>query len=814
MMSERCQGPNFVEAWEPREEGVLAKLDPLLALTARESQRLQKVELLRETAPTAAKLPLYLLATGWERPEQVANAHRMLDGSWAQPETLLDVLPLLDSRLHDGCVRQYASACIERINPTPEDVCRCLPQLVQALKSEHTPAASPLSELLLRRALDAPTTLGLQFFWLLQVEGAAEEEGLRQKERWRRRTGRPAGSQQKRIARDSGIAAPLARAHMPFSALQDEFVRCLGEGELRTIFQRQRKLWSREGFFAGVVHAYQADSSMPSAEEKAIVKALPAVPDRLACFIFKVGDDLRQDCLVMQLLNIMDQLWLTQGLDLPLTPYACVSTWNDGGLLQVVPNSKTLADIQKDPLFGGRLTGAWRTSPLSNFLRFNNPTASEFQDAALLFRRSLAGYCVATYLMGIGDRHNDNIMITKGGRLFHIDFGHILGCTKTFKLGKANIKREKTSFVFTREMAACLRQVDGETKDLHEFKKLIANAFNVLRLNSNQVRCCCYCERALPCTRLRLKLPYPFPSSSLSPPPHPPPRTPAQLIGLFRAMVPANLPELNSVLDVEYFRRMLQLELSIDEATSYMNKQVDGCLSTSNDFAKSADNWFHIVKQGKAGDERERLKARSQVELARGLTRHPALTQQVVLPFGVSVGRLVPQKCFVLTSAAKPLWLSFEAPEAYDFFDSLDQGRYESFLESGIPPMPDWMVSGGGRIRAASASFDETFASFHAAAGATSEAQKSAKLAIVDDHESAKLAIVDDHEEHNRDYALHHDKIWDAVLDPSSGHYYYVNIADPSNVVWTLPEGTMDEHINYDHGYDEPEAPDEAGYRL
>ena len=217
--------------------------------------------------------------------------------------------------------------------------------------------------------------------------------------------------------------------------------------------------------------------------------------------MYKIGDDLRQDQLTIQMIRIMDKLWLKEGLDLKIVTFGCVPTGDRQGMVELVTNSKTLREIQ---VMGNRgVTGAFNQTPIYEYLTKYNPSQYEFARAVNNFTRSCAGYCVITYILGICDRHNDNIMVKESGHLFHIgkilimaiffsncchasdfaDFGKFLGDAQTF----GTFKRDRAPFVLTPDMVYVINGGDKPTQKYQDFVDLCCKSFNIIRQNGNSL---------------------------------------------------------------------------------------------------------------------------------------------------------------------------------------------------------------------------------------------------------------------------------------------------------------------------------------
>eukprot|EP00301_Raphidiophrys_heterophryoidea_P028045 c9954_g1_i1.p1 GENE.c9954_g1_i1~~c9954_g1_i1.p1 ORF type:complete len:2113 (-),score=383.06 c9954_g1_i1:184-6522(-) len=196
----------------------------------------------------------------------------------------------------------------------------------------------------------------------------------------------------------------------------------------------------------------------------------PQQSRRQAC-IFKVGDDCRQDQLALQMIRCFRNAFQEAGLDLYMYPYNVVSTGPGCGVIEVVPNSKSLDQIGK---FQENLL-------YDHFIKtYGSEDQMAFQEARRNFVKSMAAYAVISYILQIKDRHNGNILLDEQGHVVHIDFGFIYEISPAHDIGF-----EMAPFKLTGEMMHVMG--DPQSNAYEYFRTLCIKGYLVARRHMNEI---------------------------------------------------------------------------------------------------------------------------------------------------------------------------------------------------------------------------------------------------------------------------------------------------------------------------------------
>ncbi|KAB1207894.1 Phosphatidylinositol 3-kinase, root isoform [Morella rubra] len=417
----------------------ILKYPPTRTLSGDERQLLWKFRFSLMSEKRA--LTKFLRCVEWSDVQEAKQALELI-GRWEMID-VCDALELLSPVFESEEVRAYAVSVLERADD--EELQCYLLQLVQALRFERSDK-SRLSHFLVQRALrNIEFASFLRWYVAVELYDPAYAKRFYctyeiLEENMMKLAGGVNGDEDgfklwQSLVRQTELTAQLC------SIMRDvRNVRGNTQKKIEKLRQLLSGLLSELTYFEEPIRSPLAPNVLITGivpSESSIFKSA-LHPLRLTFrtanggswkIIFKKGDDLRQDQLVVQMVSLMDRLLKLENLDLHLTPYMVLATGQDEGMMEFIP-SRSLAQILSE-------------------------------------HRSIISYL---------QKHLDNLLLRDDGRLFHVDFGFILG---------------RDPKPFPPPMKLCKEMVEAmggaESQYYTRFKSYCCEAYNILRKSSNLI---------------------------------------------------------------------------------------------------------------------------------------------------------------------------------------------------------------------------------------------------------------------------------------------------------------------------------------
>eukprot|EP00494_Astrolonche_serrata_P033894 UN34163 len=178
----------------------------------------------------------------------------------------------------------------------------------------------------------------------------------------------------------------------------------------------------------------------------------------LSRFLLKAGDDTRQDAAVLHLFRFCNYIWSKRGVEY------------EGITVQTL--AYKVLPITKDV---GIIEAVDKVLPLKNILDHKWKDKNGYKDKYInrLVASSAASY-IATVVLGVRDRHFDNVLVKDDVTLFHIDFGHCFG---------DNCKVETHKFAITEEF----KKILDENNKWNDFVNLCLYCSQIPRFHYRDV---------------------------------------------------------------------------------------------------------------------------------------------------------------------------------------------------------------------------------------------------------------------------------------------------------------------------------------